>query len=490
METGEPQGEAHAPCREIIAALKAAMAEQIALLRNQVAQQDKRIRELEARLKQNSRNSSRPPSSDPPSAPPRLPKPPTGRSPGGQPGHEGNTYTLAPADQVDEVVSVKPERCEECGERLSGEDPSPLRHQVTEIPPVHPLILEYLLHRLTCPKCAHRTTAKLPKGVSPTMMGPALQAMVAYLTGHLHLSKRVARDALQDLFDVTVSTGSISAAEQAVSEAVAAPVEKAREFVQAQPHVNGDETGWRERRKKAWLWVATTPWVSIFLIHAKRGADAARELLGKFAGYLTTDRWNAYNGWKLRRRQICWAHLIRDFKGFLERGAEAARLGEALLAQTKEMFDLWRRVRDRTLARSSFRLYMSPIRGAIEDLLRQGTCCGESKTEGMCKKILQVAPALWTFVRVEGIDPTNNAAERAIRPAVLYRKGCFGTHSAAGSRFVERILTVTITLRKQGRNVLDFLTQACVAAAQGHRPPSLLPTRRMLRQAGRPEAAA
>jgi len=472
METGEPRGESHAACREIIAALKA----QVALL-------EKRVQSLEAQSKQNSRNSSRPPSSDPPSTPPRPPKPPTGRSPGGQPGHEGTTHQLVSVDQVDGVIPVKPDRCEECGHRLSGDDPSPLRHQVTEIPPIHPQIIEYLLHRLTCPNCAHTTTAKLPKGVSWAMMGPALQAMVAYLTGKLRLSKRTAREALEDLFDVRVSTGSIAAAEQAVSQAVATPVEKAREFVQAQPHVNGDETGWRQGRKRAWLWVATTPWVSIFLIHLSRGADAARALLGSFAGYLTTDRWNGYNGWSLRRRQICWAHLVRDFKGFLERGEKSAAIGSALLIQAQAMFELWRRVRDRTLARSSFQVYMSPIRQTIEGLLRKGTRCGESKTEGMCKMILKVAPALWTFVRVDGIDPTNNAAERAIRPAVLYRKGCFGTHSADGSRFVERILTVTATLRQQGKNVLDFLTQACVAAANGHRPPSLLPTRRTLVQA-------
>jgi len=312
------------------------------------------------------------------------------------------------------------------------------------------------------------------------MMGPTLQALIAYLSGKLRLSKRTIRKALQDLFDVTVSTGSIASAEQAVSQALAAPVEAARTYVQAQPIVNADETGWRQGRKRAWLWTAVTPWVSVFLIHVHRGADAARALLGKFAGYLTTDRWNGYNGWRLRHRQICWAHLIRDFKGFTDRGAKAARIGNALLTQVDRMFELWRRVRDRTLARSSFQVYMSPIRQTIEDLLRKGTGCGESKTEGMCDMILKVAPALWTFVRVEGIEPTNNAAERAIRPAVLYRKGCFGTHSAQGSRFVERILTVTTTLRQQDRNVLDFLTQACVAAAHGHRPPSLLPTRRII----------
>jgi transposase len=311
------------------------------------------------------------------------------------------------------------------------------------------------------------------------MMGPALQAMIAYLTGKLRLSKRAAQEALEDLFDVKVSTGSIAAAEQTVSQALAAPVEAARRFVQAQPVVNADETGWRQGRKRAWLWAAATPWVSVFLIHLSRGADAARALLGNFAGYLTTDRWNGYNGWRLRRRQICWAHLIRDFTGFTERGAKAARIGCALRAEANKMFELWRRVRDRTLTRSSFQVYMSPIRQAVEALLRKGTRCGEPKTEGMCEMILKVAPALWTFVRVPGVEPTNNAAERAIRPAVLYRKGCFGTHSAEGSRFVERILTVTTTLRQQGRSVLDFVTQACVAAAHHRRPPSLLPTRRI-----------
>jgi len=314
------------------------------------------------------------------------------------------------------------------------------------------------------------------------MIGPALQAMIAYFTGKLRLSKRSAQEALEDLFGVTLSTGSISAAEQAVSQALAAPVEAARQYVQAQPVVNADETGWRQGRKRAWLWVAVTPWVSVFLIHLRRGAEGAQALLGEFAGYLTTDRWNGYNGWRVRRRQLCWAHLIRDFTGFTERGAKAARIGNALLLQVVKMFELWRRVRDGTLARSSFQSYLSPIRQAVENLLWKGTRCGEAKTEGMCKMILKIAPALWTFVRVEGIEPTNNAAERAIRPAVLYRKGCFGTHSAAGSRFVERILTVTTTLRQQGRNVLEFLTQACVAAAHGHRSPSLLPTRRIRAQ--------
>jgi transposase len=307
------------------------------------------------------------------------------------------------------------------------------------------------------------------------MAGPCLQAVIAYLTARAHLSKRQIQETLEDLMGVSLSLGAISGVEQTVSQALEAPVEEARAFVQAQPVVHADETGWRQGRKRAWLWTAVTPWVSIFLIHVNRSAEAARALLGGFLGYLVTDRWNAYNGWKIRRRQICWAHLIRDFTGFTERGKSAARIGEALLSEARKMFALWHRVRDRTLARSTFRVSLGPIRRRVEHLLRRGTRCGESKTEGMCEMILKVAPALWTFARVEGVEPTNNVAERTIRPAVLYRKGSFGTHSAEGSRFLERVWTVVATLRQQDRNVLEYLTRACHATLHHRKAPSLLP---------------
>lgn len=459
-------------------------------LESQLADALKRLEKLErenldlkSRLNQNSRNSSKPPSSDPPSTPLRLPKPPTGRSPGGQPGHEGSTFKLVPVEEVDRVVAVKPERCLDCGHRLSGIDPDPKRHQVTEIPPVKPVIIEYLLHRLICPNCSGATRAELPPGVPAKMIGPALQALIGYFSGRLHLSKRAVQEALEDLFGVSLSLGSVSAAEQEVSRALVAPVQEAHQYVQNQPSLGADETGWTQRRGRAWLWTAVTTWVTVFQIHLHRGANEARILLGAFRGILSTDRWNAYNGYPLRRRQICWAHLIRDFVGFTERGPKAARIGEPLLIEVDKMFALWKRVRDGTLKRSSFKVYMTPIRHAVESLLQKGTRCGEPKTEGMCEMMLKLAPALWTFVRVEGIDPTNNASERAIRPAVLYRKGCFGTHSAEGSRFVERILTVVTTLRQQGRNVLGYLTQACVAAMNHRKAPSLLPRRRSQAQA-------
>jgi transposase len=480
VRDGESAPDIHGECRRRIAALEAI----VAMQQNLVEEQQRKIEAFEARLNQNSRNSSRPPSSDPPSVPPRPLKPLSGRKPGGQPGHPGHKRDLLPPDQVNRVTDVKPDRCDKCGRVLRGRDPDPWRHQVTELPPIMAQTDEWRLHALDCP-CGHVAQATLPEGVPQGAFGPRLQATLGYLTGVARLTKRPIEEVVKDLFGVSVSLGAIVAQQQAVSEAVAPAVEDARDYVQKQSVVNADETGWKEGlkgvgergRKKAWLWVAVTQWVTVFLIHASRGGVAAKALLGEFAGRLGSDRWGGYNAWEIKKRQICWAHLIRDFVGFTERGGQAEQIGKLLLLQTEKMFELWKRVRDGTLARSTFQEYMRPIRRRVEDLLQKGTRCGEPKTQGMCKKILTVTAALWTFVRVEGVEPTNNAAERAIRHAVLYRKGCFGTQSEAGSRFVERILTVVATLRQQERNVMEYLTEACARAMVGKKPPSLLPSR-------------
>jgi len=494
VERGQPESDVHAACRERIATLEALVAKlldqharQTGELHRKIDEQQRKIDELEARLNSNSKNSSKPPSSDPPSVPPHPPKPPSGRSPGGQPGHPGHSRPLLPPDQVDRIVVVKPKRCFRCGRRLKdGDDPDPLRHQVTELPEPRASTTEYRRHRLECEGCRDWTLADLPPDVPEGAFGPRLQAVLAYLSGQAHLSKRSIEEAMKDLFGVTISLGAVVAAQQAVSEAVAPAVEEAKAYVEEQPVVHADETGWREGpredgepgRKRAWLWVAVTSWVTVFLIHARRGAEGARALLGRFAGYLVTDRWNGYNGWPLRRRQVCWAHLIRDWVGFSEWRGNAGKVGRELLKQAVRMFEVWHRARDQTWRRSTLAVRTRPIRRRVERWLRKGTRCGTGKVERSCQKMLAVFPAFWTFVRVEGIEPTNNAAERAIRPAVLYRKGCFGTNSPEGSRFVERLLTVVTTLRQQGRNVLQFLTQACINTQMGRTAPSLLPARR------------
>ena len=436
-----------------------------------------RVAELEERLGQNSRNSSKPPATDPPSTPDRPPRSGSGRSPGGQPGHPGHKRELAPPERVTETIPLKPVHCRGCGAALSDEDPDPYRHQVTAIPKIEPLITEYQLHTLTCAHCQAVTRATLPEGVPAGAFDPRTVAIVSLLTGFYHLGRRQAAAAMWDLFGVTMSLGAVSSCERATSAALETPVAEAQAYVKKQPVKHADETSWYEgvTRKKVWLWVAFTQRVTVFLIRASRGTPIAKDLLGDAFGVLVTDRWCAYTWWPLRWRQLCWAHLKRHFQAFAEAGGKAGRIGRALLREEKRLFAWWHRVRDGTLQRSTFRAYVAPLKARVEALLRQGARCGHGKTEGTCRAILKLAPAMWTFVRLHGVSPTNNAAERAIRPGVLWRKICYGTHSEAGSRFVESMMTVACTLKQQGRNVVDYVTHSVESALRGEHSQSLLP---------------
>jgi transposase len=435
-----------------------------------------RMTELEERLRQSSQNSSRPPSSDAPAGIRPTKRPPSGRRPGGQPGHEGHQRMLVPEDAVDTIVPVKPRQCPRCAAPLRGVDATPRRHQVTELPPLRPHVTEYQLHTLTCARCGAATPATLPAGVPRGAFGPQLEATVAVCTGVYHLSRRTTVGLMLDLFGVEVALGSVSACEQAVSAAVAAPVAEAHGYVQQQEVVHVDETGWRQGRQRAWLWVMVSALVTVFLVHARRSTEAARSLIGdSHALLLVSDRWSAYRDWPIEQRQLCWAHLLREFTAFTERGGAAARLGRALLKDADRMFARWHRVRNGTWSHQRFWRAMRPLRHRVERQLRRGAQGADGKTAATCRDLVTLASALWTFIDVPGVEPTNNAAERALRPAVLWRKGSFGTHSATGSRFAERMLTVATTLKQQGRNVVDYVAQACVASLQGQPPPSLLP---------------
>jgi transposase len=472
--------------RDYLKALEA----RVAALEGSVQRVEATVQHLTEPVQQNSRNSSRPPSSDPPQVfGERSRRKPSGRRPGGQPGHEGHTRALVPVEEVDLVVPGKPAQCRHCQHPLQGEDRQPRRQQVTEIPPVKPVVTEYQLHELVCPACGEATRAELPLGISPGGFGPRLQATMALCTGAYHLSKRTTQDLLEAFFGVALGLGSIANLEQATTQAVAQPVAEARAYVQTQPAAYVDETGWREGQQRAWLWTAVTEWVTVFVVRRSRSAKVAQELLGEwFWGWLVTDRWSAYTWYPSWRRQLCWAHLLRDIEAMIARGGRSAEVGEALRVETRTMFHWWHRVREGTLTHASFRTYMQPIRRAVEQLLEAGQRCGVPKTEGTCQEIFKRHQALWTFVRHEGVEPTNNAAERAIRPGVLWRKGSFGTQSAEGSRFVEAMMAVVATLKQQHRNVLDYLTAACEAAQRGEPAPSLLPTPDTLRELMRPAA--
>jgi transposase len=454
-------------------------------LRVRICVLDQRIRELErtnleleARLAQNSGNSSRPPSSDPPGSPP--PSPPrrkrTGRKRGGQPGHEKHERPLVPPERVTRMHVIKPQMCRCCGGALRGEDPEPFRHQVTEVPKVEAQVDEYQLHTLVCEACGTPTRAPLPAGVPAGQFGPRMQAIVALSSGEYRMSKRATEEMVEDFFNISISLGSVVNLQQSTSEAIAVPVAEVGEALRTEAVVHADETGWYEGGHRAWLWGAVGSVMAFFLIGFSRGADAAKELLGAtFAGILVSDRWSAYAWVDVARRQLCWAHLLRQFRGFQDHGPEAEAIGRGLEILTETMFHAWHRVRDGTMTRAEFQQLLNPLREHVVAWLHRGTSCPVSKVAGRCRTILELEPALWTFAREEGVEPTNNAAERILRQGVLWRKSSFGTDSPSGSRFVERILTVVTTLRMQKRNVLDYMTAACDAALLGQPAPSLLP---------------
>ena len=425
-----------------------------------------RLADLEARLGQNSSNSSKPPSSDGPHVKPAPPKTPSGKRRGGQPGHPKHERVILPPD---EVLEHRPARCGRCAAALTGDDPHPILDQVFDLPATLRHVVHHRRHTLTCPCChAHTTAAPVPAAASG--FGPKLTAAVAYLSGVGRLGKRTIRTLLADLCDLPVSLGAVSKLEATVSRALE-PIHAA-----AHQHVKGrdanvDETGWKQGAAKAWLWVAVTAVVSVFLIRPNRNRAAFDALAGPTPGVLTTDRFPVYTHLSGDRRQVCWAHLRRDFQAMIDRRNAGSGIGQDLLFHADILFEHWERVRDGTRTRRWFqRTCAGWLRAEVKGLLESGSASACAKTAGTCREILGVEESLWTFARRAGVEPTNNAAERAVRHAVCWRKTSYGTDSERGSRFVERMLTVVASCRQQGRSVLDFL----VKAVAGQKP-SLLP---------------
>jgi len=455
----------------------AALRDENATLRAALVSLQAQVTELTARLGQNSANSSKPPASDPPHRPPRPARTPSGRAPGGQVGHPGHGRALRPPEQVDRLVEVRPAACGHCGALLLGEDAQPTRHQVTDLPVVRPEVVEYRCHTLSCLACGHPTTGAWPADMPAGAFGPRVPATVGYLTGRLGLSQREAAEALETLYHTPVSVGSIAALEQTVSAALAEPVAEAQRYVQEQAVVNADETSWRQGRQRGWLWIAATVWVTVFLRLATRGSKGAKQLLGEhYAGIVGSDRWAGYSWLALAHRQICWAHLRRDFQALVDYGGSATPVGRVALVLTARLFHAWHQVRDDPVAWAGFAAQVHPLQEEFRALFEAGAQNPSPKAAGVCRALLKLWPALWTFVTVPGVEPTNNNAERPLRRAVLWRRRSFGTQSAAGSQFVARVLTAVTTLRQQERDVLAYLTAACAATIAGQQPPSLLPT--------------
>jgi transposase len=464
-----------APLLELVATLR----RENAALRAENAVLHERVHELEVRLAQTSANSSRPPSSDPPQAPAKRRLPSSGRKRGGQSGHRGACRGLLPVEQVDELIAVVPERCRHC------EQPFPAttapgrgrawRHQVVELLPLAVRVTEYQMAVRRCVACGRRTRASLPSGVPRRPFGARLTAVVALLSGRYRLSRREVRQLLQDLWSVRLSLGAVVRQEQAQSAALAPVVEAAQAAVQQAVVVNIDETVWWQEQRRAWLWTVVSAELTVFRIDRSRGGAVVEALLGSgYAGVVGSDRWSAYKRFPAERRALCYAHLKRDFQALVDRSGEAEPIGRWGLAEIGRLFALWHRFRAGEFDRQELQRRLVPIQARLGRLLRRGQANPDRKAAAVCRELDRWWAALWTFARVEGVDPTNNVSERALRPAVLWRKGSFGSDSQGGSRFAERLLTVALSCRQQGRPLLDFLVAAGEAALRGSPPPSLL----------------
>ena len=450
----------------------------LALL-DQVQSLQTRVADLEARLAQHSGNSSRPPSSDPPSAPPR-PKPgPTGRARGAQPGRPGHQRELLPPGQVDELVVHRPAACPHCQMALPADLPAStvLRQQVWELPPIQPHVTEHQFPTVTCPHCQVPVRSARPPEVPPGSFGPHLVALVALLHGRYRVSTREVAVLLDDLWHIPISLGSVPALYQTASAALVPVYTEVQTTVQAQAVVNVDETPWREDRRQRYLWVAATVVATLFWV-ARRSRAALEAALGApFRGIVGSDRYGAYAHLPPTQRQLCWAHLKRDWQFYRERAGPVGDWGALGMAEIVKLFATWHRFRSGATDRATLQQEMAPIAAELRRLVEQGRDdLPWEKARGFCRDLLTTWPALWTFVDVAGVEPTNNAAERALRPAVLWRKGCYGTDSDAGSRFGERILTVTATCRQQERHVLPFLADAVRAHWAGTPAPILMST--------------
>lgn len=440
-----------------------------------------RVTQLEEQVRRSSGNSSKPPSSDDPKQAAgqkqKRAKNAKGRRPGGQPGRAKFTRALVPPNEVSKFHTLKPDCCTACQRKLHGADPKPTLHQVFHLPEPKPWVEQWTLHALAC-RCGHITRAKLPPGVPRGAFGPSVVAVTALLMGACRAGKRITQSVMADLFGLEMSLGAVVGCQKLASQALAQPVQEAAEYVQRAKLKHADETSWHQgaQRTRVWLWVVVTSAVTVFAIQTQRSAKAAQLLLGKAKGTLVSDRYSGYTWWPIWARQVCWAHLVRDFTAISERSGEAARIGLALLDEAHRLFHWWHRVRDGDLTRQRFHIYASSLQKRVRALLEQAQLQPDLKTARTCKKLLKVFPALWLFVDLEGVEPTNNRAERAVRHPVLWRKISGGTHSEHGSRFVERILTTVATLRQQNRNLLAFVRQACEAQLDGSESPSLLPT--------------
>lgn len=459
-------------------------------LREQLAEQAKRIADLERQLalrQQNSTTTSKPPSSDGLAGCQRERgrRVRSRRKAGGQPGHPGHHRELVPLERVDAVVDLVPERCRHCARRLHARHGvgDPRRHQVTELPPIAAHVTEYRCQRRQCPACGTTTLAPLPDELA-SQFGPPLTALIAYLTVVCRLPRLVVQRLLEGALQIPISLGSTQNAWEEASAAVAAPYEELQHSLADQPVLNGDETGHRTNGAKRWLWTLVAPTFVFYTIATSRGADVLRQLLGAaFPGVLGSDRLPAYLTYAVAQRQFCWSHFPRNLLSAQELATTAAakRFCREALTLQRHLFRLWHRFRGdpRTrgapLTRAQLIAKALPIEQRFFALAERYVNAADADVSNLARAVFVHHAHFFTFVYEDGVEPTNNVAERALRTAVQWRKIMFGNRSAEGELAVARLLTVARTCQLQQLNVLAYLTAAIYCHRRRQPVASLLP---------------
>ncbi len=455
-----------------------AVVEVLLAMDRRIQQLEARVGKLERELGKSSRNSSRPPSSDPPGKRrPARGKDRSGRSQGAQPGHEGHGRELLPACAVDEVIEHWPERCE-CGHVFASAElfsvGEPARHQIEELPVISAQVIEHRAPRVRCPGCGERTRARLPADIANSAFGPRFEAAVAVLSVRIRVSRCDVVELGEELFGVRLCAGTVEAILERVARALKQPYRELGERVRASDSLNMDETGWRTAGQRRALWDMFTDRHAFFHLASDRHEDHAKRLLEGYAGIVTSDRWWAYAHLPLARRQLCWSHLRRDFTAHAEGLAAEKEFGEHGLELCERVFWAWE-VYEHTQNRSELkhtirslqRQYKPIISGYAAKRARNRHC------RGMARNLLKAWPALWSFANHNGLQPTNNHAERSLRGAVIYRKLSLGSQSEQGERRIERLLSASITCRLQRRSLFAYTTELLATHARGDPLPSL-----------------
>ena len=455
-----------------------------------ISEQQEQIADLERQLAQsrkNSRNSSKPPSSDGLAGEQRergrqqTRKRKSKRKPGGQPGHPGKHRKLVDTDQVNRVVTVLPPQCKHCGEVLSGQEErvgDPQRVQVWELPPIQADITEYQCLKLQCSCCNKSTRAEVPQEAQDPF-GPGVTALVAYLTVVCRMPRRVTELFLERVLGIEMSLGSVQNCWEQASDAVQAPYEELQQQLRHEPVLNVDETGWRNNGDKRWIWGFVALRFTFYTIAKDRSAEVLAAMLGAiFAGILCSDRLATYGKYHKGLAQWCWAHLQRTLQGMLDfaRTLEAEHFARAALKLSKRLFRLWRRFKSGAIDRPQLMAKSKPILKGFRRLAEDYWNSADREVSNFATAIGQHFDRLFCFLEQEGVEPTNNSVEQALRTAVQWRKICFGNRSECGERATARLLTVTQTCARQGRNSLVYLTDAIRNHRRGLPSPSLLPS--------------